>query len=148
MLFKNPVRTSKRTPHFTITKINWLTLFKFNIRANCFVLPHGRCPYFDVVLGLAWSNDPERYAGGRVATGRVSLAGQVKGNDRLSWGLGVRLTTSHRKNYHCYETQLRSGLLQLYSRWWWWWWWLFRSYCGLIWHGTTVISQINITKYV
>jgi hypothetical protein len=28
MLFKNPVRTSKRTPYFTITKINWLTLFK------------------------------------------------------------------------------------------------------------------------
>jgi hypothetical protein len=27
MLFKNPVRTSKRTPHFTITRINWLTLF-------------------------------------------------------------------------------------------------------------------------
>jgi hypothetical protein len=25
---KNPVRTSKRTPHFTITKISWLTLFK------------------------------------------------------------------------------------------------------------------------
>jgi hypothetical protein len=24
----NSVRTSKRTPHFTITKINWLTLFK------------------------------------------------------------------------------------------------------------------------
>jgi hypothetical protein len=30
MLFKNSVHTSKRTPHFTITKINWLTLFKFN----------------------------------------------------------------------------------------------------------------------
>jgi hypothetical protein len=29
MLFKNPVRTSKRTPYFTITTINWLTLFKF-----------------------------------------------------------------------------------------------------------------------
>jgi hypothetical protein len=28
MLFKNPVRTSKRTPYFTITKINRLTLFK------------------------------------------------------------------------------------------------------------------------
>jgi hypothetical protein len=28
MLFKNAVRTSKRTPHFTITEINWLTLFK------------------------------------------------------------------------------------------------------------------------
>jgi hypothetical protein len=29
MVFKNSVRTSKRTPHFTITTINWLTLFKF-----------------------------------------------------------------------------------------------------------------------
>jgi hypothetical protein len=28
MLFKKSVRTSKRTPYFTITKINWLTLFK------------------------------------------------------------------------------------------------------------------------
>jgi hypothetical protein len=28
MLFKNSVRTSKRTPYFTITEINWLTLFK------------------------------------------------------------------------------------------------------------------------
>jgi hypothetical protein len=28
MLFKNSVFTSKRTPHFTIKKINWLMLFK------------------------------------------------------------------------------------------------------------------------
>jgi hypothetical protein len=28
MLFKNSVRTSKRTPYFTITKINWLMLCK------------------------------------------------------------------------------------------------------------------------
>jgi hypothetical protein len=28
MLFKNSALTSKRTPHFTITKINWLMLFK------------------------------------------------------------------------------------------------------------------------
>jgi hypothetical protein len=28
MLFKNSVRTSKRTAHFTITKINWLMMFK------------------------------------------------------------------------------------------------------------------------
>jgi hypothetical protein len=27
-LCKNSVRTSKRTPHFTITKTNWLMLFK------------------------------------------------------------------------------------------------------------------------
>jgi hypothetical protein len=28
MLFKKSVRTSKKTPHFAVTKINWLTLFK------------------------------------------------------------------------------------------------------------------------
>jgi hypothetical protein len=28
ILFKNSVRTSKRTPILTITKINWLMLFK------------------------------------------------------------------------------------------------------------------------
>jgi hypothetical protein len=28
ILFKNSVRNSKRTPNFTITKINWLMLFK------------------------------------------------------------------------------------------------------------------------
>jgi hypothetical protein len=28
MLFKNSVHISKRTPDFTITKINWLMLFK------------------------------------------------------------------------------------------------------------------------
>jgi hypothetical protein len=36
MLFKNSVRTSKRTPHFTITKINWLTLFKFKVSGFCY----------------------------------------------------------------------------------------------------------------
>jgi hypothetical protein len=28
ILFKNSARTAKKTPHFTVTKINWLTLFK------------------------------------------------------------------------------------------------------------------------
>jgi hypothetical protein len=37
-----------------------------------------RYPYFDVVVGLAWSYDTESYAGGSVAAGRVSHAGQVK----------------------------------------------------------------------
>jgi hypothetical protein len=27
-LFKHSARTAKKTQHFTITKINWLTLFK------------------------------------------------------------------------------------------------------------------------
>jgi hypothetical protein len=33
ILFRNPVRTSKRTPNFTITKINWLMLIKEIITA-------------------------------------------------------------------------------------------------------------------
>ena len=38
-------------------------------------------PYFDIVMGLAWSNDPGRYAGGSVATGRASHAIEVKGDN-------------------------------------------------------------------
>ena len=43
--------------------------------------PSRRCLHFEVVGGLEWSNDPESYADGSVATGRASLAGKVKGND-------------------------------------------------------------------
>jgi hypothetical protein len=31
IIFRNLVRTAKKTPHFTITKINWLTMFKETI---------------------------------------------------------------------------------------------------------------------
>jgi hypothetical protein len=37
--------------------------------------------FFFVVVGHACFNDTENYAGGSVATGRVSHAGQVKGDD-------------------------------------------------------------------
>jgi hypothetical protein len=43
--------------------------------------PPQRYLYFDVVVGLVWSNDPESYTGGSIATGRASHAGQVKGDD-------------------------------------------------------------------
>jgi hypothetical protein len=51
------------------------------------------------------SYDPESYAGGSVATGRVSHAGQVKGDDPdkkgypgpPGWGLCVRFTTQRHK---------------------------------------------------
>jgi hypothetical protein len=52
-------------------------------------------PYFDLAVGFVWSNDPESYAGGSVAAGRVSLAGHVEGDDTdkkeipLSSRLGV-----------------------------------------------------------
>jgi len=60
-----------------------------------------KCNYFDVVVGLVWSNDPESYAGGSAATGRGSHATQVKSDDPHNrvypgpprWGLGVGLTT-------------------------------------------------------
>jgi hypothetical protein len=35
MTFKNSVLTSKKTQHFTITKINWLMLFKEIIAVYC-----------------------------------------------------------------------------------------------------------------
>jgi len=50
-------------------------------------------------------NDPESYAGGSIATGRATHAGQVKGEhpdkERYpgppGWGLGVLLATAPRK---------------------------------------------------
>jgi hypothetical protein len=33
------------------------------------------------VVGLVWSNDPNRYAGSGIVTGRASHAGEVKGDD-------------------------------------------------------------------
>jgi hypothetical protein len=57
------------------------------------------------VVGLDWSNDPESYASGSVATGRASHAGQVKGDDPdkkgypgpPGWKLGVGPTTPRHK---------------------------------------------------
>jgi len=57
------------------------------------------------VVGLAWLNDPDSYAGGSVATGRASHARQVGGDGpdqkvypgRPCWGLSLRLTTSPHK---------------------------------------------------
>jgi hypothetical protein len=38
------------------------------------------------VVGLAWPNDSESYADGKVATGRVSHARQVKGDNQNKKG--------------------------------------------------------------
>ena len=37
--------------------------------------------YFDVVVRLEWSDDPESYVGGSVASGRAFHSRQVKGDD-------------------------------------------------------------------
>jgi hypothetical protein len=64
------------------------------------------CLCLVVAVWLACSNDLRSYAGGSVATGRVSQAGQVKSEvpDKArhpghpGWGLGVGLTSQSRKN--------------------------------------------------
>jgi hypothetical protein len=43
--------------------------------------PQQRYPYYDVVVGLAWSNDLKCYAGSGIATGKASHAGQEKRDD-------------------------------------------------------------------
>jgi hypothetical protein len=42
-------------------------------------MPHRWCLHLIVVVGFECSRDPESYAGGSVATGRSTHAGQVKG---------------------------------------------------------------------
>jgi hypothetical protein len=37
-------------------------------------------PYIEVVVGLAWSNDPESYAGSSITTSRAFCARHVKGD--------------------------------------------------------------------
>lgn len=61
--------------------------------------PPRRYPYFDAVVGLVWSNNPESNAGGSLATCEASHARQVDGNipDKKGypgppgWWLGVGL---------------------------------------------------------
>jgi len=72
------------------------------------------------VVGLVWSNDPESYAGGSVATGKPSHATQVKDDDPYKkgypippgWGFGMRLTTSTHKIYICLEASKTGNRMQ------------------------------------
>jgi hypothetical protein len=64
------------------------------------------------VAGFAWSEDPESYAGGRIATGRGSHAGQGKGDDPdkkgypgpPGSGVGHRADNPTLKTWICLET--------------------------------------------
>ena len=62
---------------------------------------------FDIVVGSAWSNDPESYAGGSAAIGWASHAGQVKGDDPNKkgypgppgWGVGHEYYNGNPETY-------------------------------------------------
>jgi hypothetical protein len=77
MLFKNPVRTSKRTPHFTITEINWLTLFKeiIAVYSEDHTKPYTQC----VGLLIVKANGIYSY--------RSALKGQITTNKYISYVL-------------------------------------------------------------
>jgi hypothetical protein len=72
------------------------------------------------VVELVWSNDPDSYAGGSCASGRVSYARHVKGDDLdkkaypgpPSWRLSMRLTTSSFKKA-MFQNLLKSRRLRL-----------------------------------
>jgi hypothetical protein len=110
---------------FICTFVRWLVSLEEASEMQCLILnicdswnifvtvaPHQRYPYFDVVVGLAWSNDSESCAGSSDATVMALSARQVKGDDPdkkgypgpPGWGLGVRLTISPRKTYIYWET--------------------------------------------
>jgi hypothetical protein len=68
-------------------------------------------PYFEVLVGFAWSHTSEIYAGGSVAAGRASHARQVKGDDPDKKGhaglprcvLGVELQPHSIESMFCWE---------------------------------------------
>jgi hypothetical protein len=62
IMFKNSVRISERTPHFTITKINWLMLFK-KIIAVYTMLSGSNVTTAWRVLGLRIEERASRYGG-------------------------------------------------------------------------------------
>ena len=72
------------------------------------------------VRRLAWCNDPESYAGGSVATGSATLAGQVKGEhpDKerytglLGWGLGRWVSTPSPRKKHAKKPRQRLGKVE------------------------------------
>ena len=76
------------------------------------VAPPKVYPYFDVVVGFEWSRDPEIYAGGSVAPGMATHAGQIKCDDPdwegyfgpAGWWLGVRLMTPPLQKRDCHAT--------------------------------------------
>lgn len=74
--------------------------------------------YFDVVVGLTWSYDPNSYVGGSLTTGRISYARQVKERwwskqKGIPWS--SRFGVSRRVGSSSISTQVRESVLKTAS---------------------------------
>ena len=58
--------------HYAVLQCSLSLKLRYNLSSHLQLLSTQRYPYFDKVVGFAWSNGPESYAGGSVATGRAS----------------------------------------------------------------------------
>jgi hypothetical protein len=58
--------------------VDWIQLACHYKHSNEPSNPHRWCLHLVVVVGFEYSRDPESYAGGSIATGRGTHAGQVK----------------------------------------------------------------------
>jgi len=98
-----------------LTTLKWYTITYFYVFCIyillCLLIAHWWYPYFDIVVGLAWSHDPESYAVSNIATGMVFHLWQVKGDDPdkkgyphpSGWGLGHEANNLTLKKPHCWK---------------------------------------------
>jgi hypothetical protein len=91
------------------------TNIKKKCMSNMSINTHWWYPYFDILVGIACSNDPERYASRSVATCRVYHAGTP-----WSSRLGVRHETNNLtplKKVHIEKTSNLIQMGQVHRRW-------------------------------
>jgi hypothetical protein len=75
------VRKDSKPADIRVETLDMLTTRTREILAAVRTCNLPKVSYFDVVVGLAWSNDPESYADSSVATGRASHARHVEDDD-------------------------------------------------------------------
>jgi hypothetical protein len=72
LLFNSSVRTAKKTQHFTITKINWLTLFKEIITV------YSENHTWDIYLPLGFKGFKKSNRDLRVISGKIIIKNSIE----------------------------------------------------------------------